>query len=293
MRRMRRPRLLNVGVLVAAVAMFAAGMTSCTPPPDTYVALGDSYTAGPLIPNQSLSPLGCLRSDKNYPRLARPQVRVAKFRDVSCSGATTDDFYASQDVTPGPPNAPQLDALDTMTKIITIGIGGNDIGFSGIVQDCALQNPFGRGCQAEFVHDGRDELRERIATAAPDVERVLRDARTRAPRAKVFIVGYPTVLPEVGSGCYPRVPILPVDVPYLRGITKALNDMIRAQAQATGATYIDIYTPSIGHDVCQGLGIRWVEGIIPGTAAAPVHPNADGMRATAGFVATAINRVVT
>jgi len=284
----------SFGVAIAAVGLVViAGLGGCTPPPDTYVALGDSYTAGPLIPNQSLSPLGCLRSDKNYPSVARTQVRATKFKDVSCSGATTDDFYEPQGVTPGPPNAPQLDALNNMTKIVTIGIGGNDVGFSDIVKNCALQNPFGQGCQAEYTPGDRDLLRERIAAAAPKIRRVLSDARARAPRAQVFIVGYPTVLPDVGNGCYPLVPILPIDVPYLRGFTKALNSMIAAEAQATGAHYIDIYTPSINHDVCQIPTVKWVEGIIPTSAAAPVHPNGTGMRATAGFVAARINQVVT
>lgn len=275
------------------LALATAALGACTPAaPDTYVALGDSYVAGPLIPDQSLSPLGCLRSSRNYPALVRTQVRAAKFRDVSCSGATTRHMAETQGVTPGP-NPPQLGALDGQTKIVTLGIGGNDIGFSSIVKDCALQNPFGSGCKATFVHDGRDELQERIAATGPKVAQVLAAIKARAPRAKVFVVGYPTILPDSGSGCYPVVPILPSDVPYLRAKTKELNAMLRAQAVAAGATYVDIYTPSIGHDMCQGPSTRWVEPIIPGSPAAPVHPNAAGMRASAGVVAAAINQVVT
>jgi lysophospholipase L1-like esterase len=274
------------------VALLATSMLAgCIPPADTYVALGDSYVAGPLIPDQSLQPLGCLRSNKNYPSLARTHVRAAKFVDVSCSGATTTHMAQSQGVTPGP-NAPQLNALNNQTKIVTLGIGGNDIGFSGIVKECALQNPFGPGCKPTFVHDGRDELRERIDATGAKVAQVLTAVKARAPRATVFVVGYPTILPDTGTGCYPTVPLLPSDVPYLRDTTKALNAMLRTQALAAGATYIDIYTPSIGHDMCAGSSQRWVEGIIPGTAAAPVHPNAAGMRATAAVVAARINQLV-
>jgi lysophospholipase L1-like esterase len=280
-----------LGLAVGAMLFALVGLTACEPaPPDTYVALGDSYTAGPLIPDQSLSPLGCLRSSKNYAALTKPNIKAAKFKDVSCSGATTKDFYAAQDVTPGPPNPPQLDALNDMTKIVTMGIGGNDIGFSGIVKDCAAQNPFGPGCKPKFVHDGRDELRERIAAAAPKIDKALVDAKAKAKNAVIFLVGYPTILPETGSGCYPSVPILPNDVIYLRGIAKELNAMLKARATAKGARYVDTATSSIGHDVCSGS--RWVEGIIPQTTAAPVHPNAAGMRNTANDVTKAINAVV-
>lgn len=249
--------------------------------------------AGPLIPNQSLSPLGCLRSDKNYAHLTRPDIAVSRFTDVSCSGATTDDLYASQDVTPGPANPPQLDALDARTKVVTLGIGGNDIGFTSIVTSCAFQNPFGPGCTPTYVHDGRDELRERIAATAPKVRQALIDIATRASKAEVFLVGYPTVLPATGNGCYPVVPILGKDIPYLRGIAQALNTMLAQQAAAAGVHYVDTATSSIGHDVCASTSQRWVEGIVPTAPAAPVHPNAKGMRNTATVVTAAIDAVVT
>lgn len=283
-------RAVVVGLATLLVLVASAG---CTPPPDTYVALGDSYVAGPLIPNQSTQPLGCLRSDRNYPSVARASIKATRFVDVSCSGATTDDMFAAQGVTPGPPNPPQLNAVDARTKVVTLGIGGNDIGFSGIVKECATQNPFGKGCKPTYVHDGRDELSERIAAVAPDVDRVLSAIRTRAPQAQVFVVGYPTILPHTGSGCYPLVPILPSDVPYLREKTQELNQMLQTRAAAAGVHFVDAYTPSIGHDVCRGTSTRWVEGIVPTSPAAPVHPNAAGMRATAATVAAAINRVVT
>ena len=287
-----RPRRLSAAAAVVVV-MVSAALSGCTPPPDTYVALGDSFVAGPLIPNQSLFPLGCLRSDRNYPALTRPRIKVTKFKDVSCSGAQTEDFYTAQDVTPGPPNAPQLTALDSQTKVVTVGIGGNDIGFTDIVRTCALQNPFGDGCKADYVRNGRDELRERIAAVAPDVLRSFRDIKARAPRAEVFVVGYPTVVPASGNGCYPVVPILPSDIPYLRGVAQALNTMIAQQAATAGARYVDIAGPSVGHDFCASTTQKWVEGIVPTSSAAPVHPNAKGMAAYANVVTAAINQVVT
>jgi lysophospholipase L1-like esterase len=288
---LRRTRQL-VAASVALVVAASFGLTACEPPPDTYVALGDSYVAGPVIPLQGTTTPGCLRSDHNYPALVRSKIKVTKFKDVSCSGAKTDDFFAPQDVQPGPANAPQLDALDRQTKVVTIGIGGNDIGFTSIVENCGTSLPTDPGCKADYVHDGRDELSERIAATAPKVDRVLAEAKRRAPRAKVFVVGYPTVLPATGTGCYPRVPVLPADVPYLRAKVQELNAMLKTRAAKAGATYIDIATVSVGHDFCQVVG-RWVEGLVPLAPAAPVHPNADGMAGWAPTVAAGINKIVT
>jgi lysophospholipase L1-like esterase len=269
----------------ATVAPAAAGAQ--TAPPASYVALGDSYTSGPLIPNQSLSPLGCLRSDRNYPHLVAPSAGQPAFRDVSCSGADTNDMFSEQGVTPGP-NPPQLNALDANTRLVTLGIGGNDIGFSGIIEDCATLWPFGTPCRDRFVSGGVDQLSGRIAATAPKVAAVLDAIRARSPQARILVVGYPAILPDTGSGCWPSMPIAYSDVGYLRAKTKELNSMLATQAAARGATFVDTYTPSIGHDVCKSTSVRWVEPIIPGNTAAPVHPNARGM---AGMAAAVVARL--
>ncbi len=284
-------RTSHIAAITAVVALvLTVGLTSCDPAPDTYVSLGDSYTAGPLIPDQSTSPLGCLRSNKNYPSLVRPQIKVTQFVDPSCSGATTKDFSAAQDVTPGPANPPQYDSLSTRDKVVTVGIGGNDIGFTDIIKTCATQNPFGNGCKPTYVHDGHDDLRDKIDATAPKIAAVLAEVHRRAPQAKIFLVGYPTIVPETGNGCYPVMPVLPSDTPYLRGIAKYLNAMLAGQANVGGATYVDTAASSIGHDYC--AIDHWVEGLVPTGPAAPVHPNAKGMANTAVQVAKAINAVV-
>lgn len=117
-----------------------------------WVGLGDSYAAGPLIPNQSLSPLGCLRSDHNFAHLAAAQ-RGLSLADVSCSGATTDDMTAAQRTSAGT-NPPQLDALSDATRVVSLQIGGNDIGFSSIIQGCASASPFGHPCRDRYTGGG-------------------------------------------------------------------------------------------------------------------------------------------
>ncbi|HEX5145620.1 MAG TPA: SGNH/GDSL hydrolase family protein, partial [Conexibacter sp.] len=195
--------LASLALLLCGAASGATGR---------YVALGDSYTAGPLIPNQSLNPLGCLRSDHNYPHLVQPGLTTASLSDVSCSGATTDDMFNAQSTEAGT-NPPQLNALTADTRVVTLGIGGNDIGFSGIVVNCARLNPFDP-CKDDYVHGAVDDISVRIAATAPKVDAVIAAIHARAPSAKVHVVGYPTILPATGSGCWPSVPILPTDVVY-------------------------------------------------------------------------------
>ena len=74
-------RLAVLVVSLLALLAVPAGASAAT-----WAGLGDSYAAGPLIPNQSLSPLGCLRSDHNFAHLAAAAAGDS-LADASCSGA--------------------------------------------------------------------------------------------------------------------------------------------------------------------------------------------------------------
>ena len=180
--------------IVAMVVLAAAAFISGCQPAQSYVSLGDSYTSGPLITPQDRAVPGCLRSDANYPSLIAPDLGLPAFRDVSCSGAQTKDMTQAQDVDPDPDNPPQLDGLDRATKVVTLGIGGNDIGFTDIAKKCGelgLQDPTGSPCRRFYNQSGSDEIAARIAALAPKLRAVLDLIDSRAPRARVFVVGYP------------------------------------------------------------------------------------------------------
>ena len=279
-------------LVIALSGTAGAGITG--PPgaggPPHYVALGDSYTAGPLVPSQTGSPAGCLRSDHSYPFLVAAGTGAATFTDVSCQGATTTDMAHSQSVPLGT-NPPQDNALSAATTLVTLQISGNDIGFSDIIIHCttlSLTNPFGSPCKDHYTSGGTDQLRAKINAAAPKVAADLRGIHAGAPNARVLLIGYPVILPNSGDGCWPVVPIAFGDVPYLRGVEKALDSMLAAEAAANNATFVDTYAASIGHDVCQGPGTKWVEGLIPTSLAAPFHPNARGERGMATQVLKAL-----
>jgi len=286
---LRRRTLPALALLVtAAVGVAAPTEVGAQTPPTSYVALGDSFTAGPLIPNQETTPLGCLRSDHDYPHLVFPDTGTQTLRDVSCSGADTDNFYESFGVWPGPPNPPQLDALDANTRVVTVQMGGNDIGFGGIIEDCVSALPFGSPCRDQYTAGGVDQLSARIAATGPKIAAGLDAIRTRSPLAEILVVGYPTILPNTGVGCWPVVPMAWNDVTYIRAKHKELNAMLATQAAAKGATYVDTYTPSIGRDACSSPLTRWVEPLIPLNLAAPFHPNARGMQGMATAVRAAL-----
>ncbi|GAB3805582.1 SGNH/GDSL hydrolase family protein [Micromonospora zhanjiangensis] len=283
---MTRPRLplLRTATRLAAVTTAVAGVLLALTPPASaavptgrYVALGDSYTAGPLIPAQV--DLNCLRSNRNYPTLVAGSAGSSPLVDVSCSGATTDDILHAGSGQLGITVPPQLNAVTSNTALVTVQIGGNDIGFSDIISSCAqasLSSPLGSPCKDRYTAGGTDQLRARIDATVPKVTAVLRAVRAAAPNARVAVLGYPAILPDSGYGCWPVVPIAYQDVPYLRGVEKALNAMLAGTAAANNASYVDVYTPSIGRDTCKGSGTRWVEGLVPQNSAAPFHPNARG-----------------
>jgi lysophospholipase L1-like esterase len=282
-------RLRLVALVVAALAALAVFAPVAGAADKSYVALGDSYTAGPLIPLQ-LPPFGCLKSSNNYPHLAAPSLGQPVFRDPSCSGAETTDMTQPQNVSPDGPNPPQFNSLDSGTRIVSIGIGGNDIGFTDIARNCSSATNTGTPCQDRYVVNGHDEISERIAATAPKVAAVLQGIHTRSKKARVFVVNYLPIFPDTGPGCYPQIPVTDGDVPYLRAKQKELNQMLADQAAANSATLVDAYTAGAGHDACKPPVIRWVEPVVPASPAAPLHPNFFGMQATAGALLAAAAR---
>ena len=109
---------------------------------------------------------------------------------------------------------------------------------------------------------------------------MIQGIHARSPQAKVFVVGYPDILPQSGR-CYPTMPLTTGDTAYLNNIEQQLNSMLATQAAANGATFVDTFTPSIGHDACKSASVRWVEPIVATNGGISVHPNGTGEAQTA------------
>jgi lysophospholipase L1-like esterase len=253
-----------------------------------YVALGDSYAAGPGITSTSSGPAGCGRSTGNYPALVNSTARYAEFRDATCSGATIADMTTVQSTRAGS-NPPQLNAVTKDASLVTVTIGVNDVGFGEVLARClgrSRAQPDGAVCRTLFVHNGHDVLGDRITALGPELNRVLTDVHRRAPEATILAVGYPRTLPSLFGGC-DEAPFSPADAAYLNDTLEALNTMIEQRAETAGAQYVDTDSSSAGHDICRPPDLRWVEGSVPESAAAPFHPNAKGMENTASHVLAA------
>jgi hypothetical protein len=171
--------------------------------------------------------------------------------------------------------------------VASLTIGGNDIGFSSIAESCITYNPFSHPCKDKYDSGGVDQISQRIQAAAPKVAAVLQGIHARAPSARVFVVNYPAIFPETGSGCWPQMPISFSDTPYLRAKEQELNQMLATQAAGNGATLVSWYAASIGHDACKSSSVRWVEPLVPGNSAAPIHPNLAGMTGAANVLVSA------
>jgi GDSL-like Lipase/Acylhydrolase family len=267
----------TVVLALAATPSLAGAATS-------YVSLGDSYTSGPFIlPPAPGAPLECLQSLRNYPHLTAATLGLS-LTDVSCAGATTENLTTTAQYADQPP---QLDALSSSTQVVSVGIGGNDNGlFFSTLITCGAEDlvfPFGTPCKDTYGH----KLAEEIAADGPVVGAAFHEIHTLSPSAKVFVVGYPDILPQSGN-CWPTVPLTTGDVAYLNGVEKELDAMLESEAQANGASFINTYTPSIGHDACKSISVRYIEPVIPESDAFSVHPNERGMEADASEVEAAM-----
>lgn len=258
-------------------------VTDASPSYSRYVALGDSFTAGPLIPSTDLAG-GCFRSDHNYPALVAEQLDVERLVDVSCSGADTRDLTGRQQTVQDASVPPQLRAVDRRADLVTLGIGGNDFDlFHTLVATCSQlrsRDPNGSPCADELAARGVDLVQEsrRISTR---VEAALRAVKRRAPEATVLLVGYLRLVPREGQ-CR-ALPFAKGDYRFGTKVSRALNEALAGAARRTDVDFVDMYDASAGHDVCSDD--PWVNGVqTDQSAALAFHPFAEGMEAVADEV---------
>ena len=247
-----RHALTAAAALVAAVLAPSATPAVASAAADRYVALGDSYASGVGAP--PYTDPQCLRSDNSYPALLTQRTVGASFGFEACSGATTADLLANQ-----------LGSLGHGTKLVTVTIGGNDLGFSngmatclqGTEADCAA----GLSAAKQFAND---TLPQRLDTVYTAIKR-------KAPRAKLVVTGYAHFF-ETTEACA----TVPMSVTKRTGINEtvdALNAVIAKRATASGARFADVRPAFAGHGLCGTA--PWITG--PADSA-PFHPTAAGQR---------------
>jgi len=241
-----------------------------------YVALGDSFTAGDGIGEPQPHSGHCLRSTSNYPSLIARQLGYA-LTDVSCSGATTHGVLNKTSYEPA-----QISALNAKTALVTVSIGGNDLGtYTSMIITCLRKSrPTAQGapCSASLnatLTAGRATIAQRVGT-------VLDAIRDRAPKAKVLFITYIGLMPHKGTCA--AAPFSKADVAWFAGVGDGLSVAVAKAAEQHDVHVIDMHDLGRDHHVCSGAK-AWVNGPRPRDHDGILfHPNGAGEKATAQAV---------
>ena len=253
---MRASRTL--AAVVAGAALTAASVTAVTvltasagvtrtvpavkllpvPPPVRYVARGDSYAAGIGAADDTAAQGGCARSVDAYPEQWAAHHAHASFVSAACDGATTAGVLSGQ-----------VQALSARTTLVSLTVGGNDAGFSHVMEACVLQF-WDRACQNAI--SAADAF---IARTLPGrLDATLQAIRARAPAAKVVVVGYPDLYDLSQSpGC---LGLSTAKRTALAQGADALDRALSAAAARNGAVFADVRGDFAGHEICDSS--RWL-----------------------------------
>jgi lysophospholipase L1-like esterase len=248
-----------------------------------YVALGSSYAAGAgLGPRQPGSPIVCQRSDNGYPpRLAR-QLKLP-FVDMTCSGSVTKHVLVGgqyfQDA--------QIRTLTTQTRLVTLTVGGNDVGFVRDLYLLAARNSdTWFGWTVRTLWHGPSHMTNRdFPKLAFALQSLLRDIHRRSPQARIVVATYPAVLPP--SGTCPQLGLSATDADSMRKVQAALAAVTGRIAEQEGATVVDMTAIGADHSACSST--PWTRGR-GSLSEGPFHPTIAGAKATAEAIAAAISR---
>jgi lysophospholipase L1-like esterase len=235
--------VVTAGCAVSAAAARAA---------DTYAALGDSYSSGVGTGSYTLSS-SCKRGVYAYPYLYTQAHPGTALTFAACSGAKTSDLLATQ-----------IQAVTSATTLVTMTIGGNDIGFANLIYQCTLSD-----CSAAL-----DRTRANLeSTLGAALDSVYTTVKSRAAfGAKIVVLGYPRVFS--GSSCLGTLGISSTERTKANALSDALDQTIAAHAAADGVTYGSAITAFTGHAVCSSTA--WINGLNLFSTGESYHPNRSG-----------------
>lgn len=271
--------------MVLALAGVCVLVVEASQKPDMnarYVALGSSFAAGIGLGMRAPdSPFACQRSVNGYPQqLAR--MMGLTLADMTCSGATIKHVLQGGQLFLGP----QINTVGPNTELVTLTAGGNDVNYVG---DLLAMRHLHRNAFVGFIINqlrlGSRPLEVRpFSQLQSDMVATLQEISHRAPRARVIIVTYPTILPSAGT-CV-QVGIGEKEAALMRDVETRLTKVTRQAAKAAGVILVDMASLSVGHDACSP--VPWVNGASPEHGAA-FHPTLAGAEATAHQIARTLN----
>lgn len=248
----------------AAVLALLAGLTAATAPAHaadqsatlaapSYVALGDSYASGTGTRSYISDGTSCQRSVYAYPSLlAAAKGYTLNFR--ACSGARIPDVNN------------QTSALTATTNYVTVSVGGNDAGFADVITECAMPGWFS-DCNGA-VNGAQAYINNTLPGA---LSTLYGTVRSKAPNAKVVVVGYPRLF--MGVDCNAGTFFSGSEMTRLNQTADLLNGKISAAASARGFTFANPTSAFTGHAVCSSS--EWLNGL-SNPIGESFHPNRAG-----------------
>jgi lysophospholipase L1-like esterase len=220
-----------------------------------YVALGDSYSSGVGTGNYISSSGSCERSTQAYPEQWAGANGPASFVSVACSGASTADVLSSQ-----------VPALSSSTTLVSITIGGNDAGFSSVMETCVLAST--SSCLNAVA-----AAETFITTQLPGrLDQVLQTIAADAPNAKVVVLDYPQLYDMSKSGSC--LGLSTSDRVALNGGADDLDYVIQQAAQDNNDTFADVRHQFTGHEICDSNS--WLHSVDIFAISSSYHPTAAG-----------------
>ena len=236
-----------------SLAAFPTLVVAWIQEPLHYAALGDSYAAGDGAGPKLLWPSdsACGRFSKAYAYQILNSTDPAfashwpAFVNNACGGATTHSLLWEQL------------HLTEHKDLITIQIGGNEADFFLVLNECIQQwHPLST-CDRELTRARNliesTALLERFDDMLGFVKRRVADG------AMVLVLGYPKFFNDKTDQCNSATFSYtnPANVlsnklrREFNALVVMLNDVIRASAEAHGASYVDIDTAFEGHRFCE------------------------------------------
>ncbi|QPK83180.1 SGNH/GDSL hydrolase family protein [Corynebacterium qintianiae] len=254
---------------------------------DVYVAMGDSYASMGSATGEKADPSFCSSSADNYPKqLARILGKSVEFVDATCQGSTTENvegprIVRDEDVA----IKPQIDQLRSDADLITVSMGGNDMGFADIAR-CINDMIAGadRNCADEFALPTATRLAE-LPGKLTEMHAAIRD---KAPGAVVVATGY-SPLVSTEQQCALTDSIGREGVEWAVWLTAAINNIVKQSAEASGAIFV-LPEDVEYHTSCAVPKERWVAVDGEETNSYPAHPTPNGQREMAETVAEVIGR---
>lgn len=252
---MRPSRILAIATCVATLTLAAAVTGTGTPARAassvSYVSLGDSYASGVGAGSESGS---CAQSPNAFGPLWTSANSPASFTFAACSGATTSTVISSQ-----------LSSLSASTTLVSIVIGGNDVGFTSIMETCVLSST--SACESAV-----SQAEQYANTTLPgNLSTLFADIKADAPNAKVVVLDYPDFYDLSVPVC---IGLSSADHQALDNGINDLDGIIQTAADNAGFYFADVRSQFSGHELCDGSG--WLHSVNIFDIQSSYHPTAAG-----------------